>query len=66
MRLWEARWRGNNLFEIACNDIPRPYDLARLSARYGVRITEPICEHPEEIPLPDWTNEEGLLEYAPY
>ena len=31
LRLWNAAWRGGNLFEIACNHLPQTHDLARLS-----------------------------------
>jgi hypothetical protein len=47
-------WRGDNLFEIACNHMPQTHDLARLSRRYGVQIADPICAAPNKIPIPDW------------
>ncbi|MBR1255187.1 TIR domain-containing protein [Bradyrhizobium sp. AUGA SZCCT0240] len=55
LRVWDAGWRGSNLFEIACNHLPVVRDLARLSGRYGVRISDPICEATHSIPVPDWT-----------
>ena len=54
LRLWDAAWRGGNLFEIACNHLPQTHDFARLSKRYGVQISDPICEAANKIPLPDW------------
>ena len=54
LRLWDAAWRGGNLFEIACNRLPQTHDLARLSRRYGVRISDSICEATSNIPIPDW------------
>ena len=59
LRRWDASWHGINLFEIACNHAPQPYDLMTLSKRFGVTIDIPICEYPGEIPLPNWTTIEA-------
>ena len=58
VRLWDVSWRGDNLFEIACNHsapIDEPTDLDRLTDRYGVRIEGPIWRAGERIPDPDWS-----------
>jgi WD40 repeat protein len=62
LRLWEIAWRGDDLFEIACNHTPpvRLKDMDRLSARYGIRIGEPICEPGVRVPDPDWSQMEWL------
>jgi hypothetical protein len=56
--MWDAAWRAANLFEIACNHLPPTHDVARLSKRYGVRISDPIREVTNNIPIPDWTKVE--------
>ena len=46
-------WRGDNLFEIACNTTPMmnsKKEMERLSKRYGVTIEEPICQPGVKIP----------------
>ena len=46
-RLWDVCWRGDNLFEIACNYAPimnSRKELDRLSNRYGAKIGELICQ----------------------
>jgi hypothetical protein len=46
LRLWDASWQGDNLFEIACNYAPMmnsKEEMERLSKRYGVKVDEPIC-----------------------
>jgi hypothetical protein len=42
LRQWDASWKGDNLFEIACNHWP-DHDLNPLRAQYGVAINQPIC-----------------------
>ena len=61
LRLWDVSWRGQNLFEIACNHAPQNHDLARLSVRYGTRITDPICKSGQDIPVPDWSRSSQRL-----
>jgi WD40 repeat protein len=60
LRLWDVSWRGDNLFEIACNYAPimGSDEMGRLSKRYGVRIDEPICQPGVKIPVPDWARTE--------
>jgi WD40 repeat protein len=53
VRLWDVSWRGRNLLEIACNYSPPDHDLSAVSTRYGITITDPICQRGEAIPLPD-------------
>jgi hypothetical protein len=51
VRLWNAAWRGRNLLEIACNHSPPGHDLSSVSARYGIKIAEPICQLDKVIPI---------------
>jgi len=59
LQLRDSSWRGENLFEIACNYMPQSHDLARLSDRYGVQIAEPICKPDKKMPDPDWSKVEA-------
>ena len=62
LRLWDVSWRGDNLFEIACNTTPMTNskkEMERLSKRYGVTIEEPICQPGVKIPDPDWSRTEA-------
>jgi hypothetical protein len=61
LRFWDVSWRGNDLFEIACNYTPMmnsKEERERLSERYGVKIDEPICQPGVKIPDPDWSRTE--------
>jgi hypothetical protein len=61
LRLWDASWRGDNLFEIACKYtqmMSSEEEIQRLSKRYGIRIDEPICQPGAKIPDPDWSRME--------
>ena len=51
VRLWDASWRGRNLLEIACNHSPPDHDLSAVSARYGIKIADPICQPDKVIPI---------------
>jgi hypothetical protein len=65
LRLWDVSWRGDNLFEIACNHTPPVRDLNdmyRLSNRYGIGISELICQPGIKIPDPDWSRIERAKE----
>jgi hypothetical protein len=65
LRLWDASWQGDNLFEIACNYAPMmssKKEMERLSKRYGVKIEEPICQRGVKIPDPDWNRMEPAHE----
>jgi hypothetical protein len=61
LRLWDVNWPQGSLFEIVCRLLP-DQTLSGLANRYGVRVTEPICQSPESIPLPDW---KGAIERQP-
>ena len=52
MRLWDVSWRGRSLQEIACNHSPPDHDIASLSARYGIKIDDPICEPEKAVVKP--------------
>jgi WD40 repeat protein len=61
LRLWDASWQGDNLFEIACKYAPimsSREEIERISKRYGVKIAEPICQPGVKIPEPDWSRTE--------
>jgi WD40 repeat protein len=45
IRYWSIPWVGKNLFEIACNRSPPDHDLSEIGKRYGVRITDPVCQY---------------------
>jgi WD40 repeat protein len=51
VRLWDVSWHGLNLLEIACNHSPPDHDLSAVSARYGIKITDPICQPDKVIPV---------------
>jgi WD40 repeat protein len=59
LRLWDVSWRGENLFEIACNYTPKIHVLAGLTARYGIKVTDAICEPGKRIPVPNWSKIEA-------
>jgi hypothetical protein len=61
LRLWDASWQGDDLFEIVCKYTPMMSsmeEIERLSKRYGVKIAEPICQLGVKIPGPDWSRTE--------
>jgi hypothetical protein len=61
LRVWDASWQGDDLFEIACKYTPMmssKAEMERLSKRYGVKIEEPICQPGVKIPDPDWRRTE--------
>ena len=51
VRLWDVSWHGHNLLEIACNHSPPDHDLSAVSARYGIKIADPICQPDKAIPV---------------
>ena len=51
VRLWDVSWRGLNLLEIACNHSSPDRELSAVSARYGVKIADPICQPNKVIPI---------------
>jgi WD40 repeat protein len=59
LRLWNTSWRGDNLFQIACEHWP-DHDLRSLSQRYEITIDEPICADAKAIPLPSWSSSDHL------
>jgi WD40 repeat protein len=57
LRQWDIGWPAGNLLEVACALLP-DRELATLSNRYGLRLTDPICG---AIARPDWS----AIEHAP-
>jgi hypothetical protein len=54
LRLWDIVWPRGNLLEVACSRLPNQ-DLTDISKRYGISITEPICD-PKQTNSPlDWS-----------
>jgi hypothetical protein len=52
VRWWDVSWRGRNLLEIACSYSPPDHELSAVSQRYGIRISDPICQPGKVIPVP--------------
>ena len=50
VRLWNVAWHGANLFEIACRHSPPDHDVSDIPDRYGVSISDPICQPGKVIP----------------
>ena len=61
LRLWNINWPKGSLFEMACALLP-DLGFGEIAKLYTVLITDPVCEHPTNIPLPDWT---GSIELTP-
>jgi hypothetical protein len=57
LRLWDIGWPSGNLLEIACTLLPER-DLADISHRYGVVLTDPICPAGKAPAEPDWAKVE--------
>jgi WD40 repeat protein len=54
LRLWDAKWPKGSILEVACA-LTFDRDLAGVSQRTGISITEPICT-PEQLSVPiDWS-----------
>jgi WD40 repeat protein len=54
LRLWDNRWPRGNLLEFACAVLP-DHDLAEISRRNGIVITDPICAPGVILAKPDWS-----------
>jgi hypothetical protein len=51
IQFWNAQWRGNEIFDIACNHLPPDHDVSAVEKRYGIQIPDPICQQGKIIPF---------------
>src|SRR5262249_27278597 len=53
LRQWDASWPAGSIFAVACSLLPDK-EMNDVLDRYHLRKSDPICQSPQNIPLPDW------------
>jgi hypothetical protein len=55
LRLWDANWPPGSIFAVACSLLP-DVEMKDVLDRYHLGKSDPICQSPQNIPLPEWSN----------